>query len=127
MSEIHPLSGLRLLIVEDEAMVAMLIEDMLTGLGCVIVDVAGSVATAVKLVDAKGATLDGAILDVNLGGEKVFPVADALAARGVPFMFATGYGPAGLNERYPGVVTLSKPFRLAALERALAAAITATA
>jgi CheY-like chemotaxis protein len=119
----HPLTGLRLLVVEDEAMVAMLIEDMLTELGCVVIDVAGTVSTAVNAVDAKGRMLDGAILDVNLGGEKVFPVADALAMRGVPFVFATGYGPAGLNDRYPGVVTLAKPFRLSALEQVLVTAM----
>ncbi|HET9147752.1 MAG TPA: response regulator [Acetobacteraceae bacterium] len=118
MDHVHTL-GLRLLVVEDEAMVAMLIEDMLTELGCVIVDIAPSVSKAVRLVDDKGEMLDGAILDVNLGGEKVFPVADALALRGVPFLFATGYGPAGLSERYPGVITLTKPFRVSALEQAL--------
>jgi CheY-like chemotaxis protein len=120
MDHVHAL-GLRLLVVEDEAMVAMLIEDMLTELGCVIIDIAPSVSKAVRLVDDKGEMLDGAILDVNLGGEKVFPVADALALRGVPFLFATGYGPAGLSERYPGVTTLTKPFRVSALEQALGA------
>lgn len=115
------LRGLRLLVVEDEALVAMLVEDMLTDLGCVVVGVAGSVAKGLAVVGSEEVSFDGAVLDVNLGGEKVFPVADALAARGVPFVFATGYGAAGVAGRYAKAPVIAKPFGLPDLEAALAA------
>lgn len=63
--------------------------------------------------------LDGAVLDVNIGGEAVFPIAEALTERGVPFIFATGYGSAGLEERYAWRPTVAKPFLLRTLEQAL--------
>lgn len=111
------LAGRRLLIVEDEAMVAMLLEDMLCGLGCVVVEVAGSVARGLASVDAS--RLDAAVLDVNLGGEKVYPVAEKLAAAGVPFIFATGYGLAGIAPAFAGVPALAKPYSAQALKTAL--------
>jgi CheY-like chemotaxis protein len=100
--------GLRLFVVEDEALVAMLLEDMLLDLGCVVVGIAGSVREALGRLG--GARADGAILDVNIGGEMVFPVADALAEKGTPFVFVTGYGRAGLGDRYPGAPVLTKPY-----------------
>jgi CheY-like chemotaxis protein len=112
--------GLRLLVVEDEAMIAMAMEDMLTDLGCIVVDVAGSLAQALNRLDGLADGLDGAILDVNLGGgETVYPVADALAVRGVPFIFATGYGAGGLDQRYRHTQILAKPVGLAVLRAAL--------
>lgn len=120
------LRGLRLLVVEDEAMVAMLVEDMLTDLGCVVVGVAGTVANGLAVVGAGDVALDGAVLDVNIGGEKVFPVADALAARGVPFLFATGYGAAGVADRYADKRVIAKPFQSRVLEDALAATFAQT-
>lgn len=115
------LAGLRVLVVEDEAMVAMLVEDLLTDLGCVVVDVAGTLeqglAAAVK-------TIDGAILDINLGGAKVFPIADVLSARGVKFLFASGYGSGAAEGHYAGHPVLPKPFRRDALETMLVAALT---
>ena len=112
---------LRLFVVEDEALIAMTMEDMLTDLGCDVVDVAGTLAQALRRVDAMAGALDGAILDVNLGGgEMVYPVADALANRGVPFVFATGYGPDGLDPRYRETQVLAKPVGQAALAKALA-------
>jgi CheY-like chemotaxis protein len=105
-----PLSGLRLLVVEDEALVAMQLEDMLDELGCVVVDVAGTVSRGVALAGDAGLRLDGAILDVNLGGEQVYPVAERLAERGVPFVFCTGYGLAGISGEFAHVPTLSKPY-----------------
>jgi CheY-like chemotaxis protein len=111
--------GLRLLVVEDEALVAMLLEDMLIDLGCTVVGIAGNIPDALsRLVNTDA---DGAVLDVNLGGEMVFPVADALAARGTPFVFATGYGRTGLDERYPRAPVLTKPYSRDALAEALAA------
>lgn len=113
------LRGLRLFVVEDEALVAMLLEQMLEELGCVVVNLSGTVAQALDQVDKVAPKVDVAILDVNLGGERVYPVADALAARDVPFMFATGYGPEGLDDRYPERTVLSKPYVEASLVNAL--------
>jgi len=104
------LYGLRVLLVEDEAVTAMLIEDMLAELGCIIVDVAGTVTQALEQVRA-GAAIDAAILDVNVDGEKVYPVADALLERDVPFVFSTGYGSADVAERYPQSQIIAKPYQ----------------
>jgi CheY-like chemotaxis protein len=115
------LQGLRLLLVEDEAMVAMMIEDMLTDLGCVVVDVAGSMAKGLALADKL--QIDGAVLDVNLGGEKVYPVADALMAKGVPFIFSTGYSTTRIDAGYAGVPVLAKPYARDNLEKQLILAL----
>ena len=123
MTDAPPLTGLRLLLVEDEAMVAMMVEDMLSELGCVVVDVAGTVSRAVALADDASLLIDGALLDVNLGGETVYPVAEALAARGVPFIFSTGYSISGITARFTHVPILAKPYKLDALEEHLMAAI----
>ncbi|MBK5265710.1 MAG: response regulator [Alphaproteobacteria bacterium] len=111
--------GLRLFVVEDEALVALLLESMLDAHGCIIVGQATAVKPALESVARIGRTVDVAILDVNLGGERVFPVADALMEKGVPFVFTTGYGPSGLEERYPGRTVITKPYMEAALVEAL--------
>ena len=110
------LIGLRVLLVEDEAMVAMMVEDMLTALGCVVVDVAGTVSRGLAIAGDAGKQLDGAILDVNLGGEKVYPIAEALAGRGVPFIFSTGYSLAGIAEAFAHIPILPKPYEQEDLE-----------
>jgi CheY-like chemotaxis protein len=108
----------RVLIVEDEMLVAMMIEDALTDLG---LEVAGTVGTIEEaLVEAAKDGFDCAILDVHLHGKDVYPVAEALAARGVPFVFATGYGQEGLPEKYRGRPSLPKPFTRQDLKRVLA-------
>lgn len=104
------LAGLRILVVEDEMLVAMLVEDLLLSEGCEVVGPVASVAGALALVKKGG--LDGAVLDVNLGSETVFPVADALAQADVPFVFVTGYGPSGLNDAHRDRVTIQKPFNI---------------
>jgi CheY-like chemotaxis protein len=103
-----PLAGRRLLVVEDEMFVAMMIEDLLMDLGCEVVGPAASVAEALAL--AGGALLDGALLDVNLGAETVFPVAEALQRAQVPYVFVTGYGQSGLIDPHRGHPTIRKPF-----------------
>ena len=108
MSEATSLEGLRLLVVEDEMLVALALEEMLGDFGCVVVDVAGTVDRGLALADKL--TLDGAILDINLGGEKVFPVAQRLAERGVPFVFCTAYGAAALPACFAKAPTLAKPY-----------------
>jgi CheY-like chemotaxis protein len=102
------LNGRRILVVEDEMFVAMLVEDLLADLGCQVIGPAASVAQALKLLD--GAALDGALLDVNLGHEKVYPVAEALRQTHVPYVFVTGYGVAGLDQAYRNDPTIQKPF-----------------
>lgn len=84
------LSGLKVLVVEDEPLVAMALEDMLTNSGCTVAGPAASVNEGMRLIGEE--TVDGAVLDVNLGGEMVFPLADALAERSIPFVYVTGYG-----------------------------------
>ncbi|MBS0360765.1 MAG: response regulator [Proteobacteria bacterium] len=117
MSEPADLQGLRVLVVEDEMMVSMLIEDMLADLGCAVVGPASRLDEAIALV--KDATIDCAVLDVNLGGQPIFPVADLLREKGAPFAFATGYGDAGLREVDRGTPVLQKPFREGDLARVL--------
>lgn len=111
------LNGLRVLVVEDEMLVSMLVEDMLADFGCSVVGPAPDFDEAMAL--ANTADIDAALLDVNLAGRPIFPVADALKARGVPFAFASGYGQAGLEEAHRGATVLQKPFRQSDLERAL--------
>jgi CheY-like chemotaxis protein len=111
------LTGLRVLVVEDEMMVSMLIEDMLDDLGCTVVGPASRLDEAMAL--AGEVELDCAVLDVNLGGQSIFPLADLLRAKGAPFAFATGYGDAGLREVDKGSPVLQKPFRETDLARVL--------
>jgi CheY-like chemotaxis protein len=111
----------RILIVEDEALVAALLEDRLCALGCDLVGSAATVSEALDLVARE--RIDAAVLDVNINGEMVFPVADALRDRGIPFVFATAYGAAGVAERHNRHAVLDKPYQERALEHALRAAL----
>lgn len=109
----------RLLVVEDEALVAMLIEDILVEAGFQVVGPFGQAQEALAHLE-RDKKIDAAVLDVNLGaGECSFGVARELAARGVPYVFVTGYGPAGLAGHYEGAPVLQKPFDPAALRRLL--------
>ncbi len=112
------LRGYRLLVVEDDYLMASELVYALEELGAAVAGPAGSVAEALALVEGDG-RLDGAVLDVNLGGERVFPVADALMARGVPFVFATGYDSWVVPAAYAGVPRCEKPITTGALARAL--------
>ena len=104
------LEGLRVLVVEDETLVAMLLEDMLADHGCVVAATASRIPQALEHIADEGLGLQAAILDVNLAGQPSFPLAEALAAKGVPFVFATGYGAGGLPETWRDRPTLQKPF-----------------
>lgn len=108
----------RILIVEDEALVSMLIEDAVEALGIEVAGVAGSLEEA--LAQAENGSFDCAILDVHLRGKDIGPVADALAVRGIRFIFATGYGQSGVPEKHRERPVLQKPFLPSELERALA-------
>ena len=111
------LQGLRVLVVEDEFLVSMDIQLMLDQLGCEVVGPCGDLASALRAAEAR--TLDVALLDINIRGELVTPVADALAARAVPFVFCTGYRLDQLAARYPTIPRLMKPFQIADLDGAL--------
>jgi CheY-like chemotaxis protein len=110
MTDATHLSGRRVLVVEDEAMIAMMLEDMLADLGCAVIGPADDVPEALALAVGPDA-IDVALLDVNLAGRPVFEVADALRAKGVPMIFSTGYGDAGLRDLDVGAPVLRKPFR----------------
>ena len=114
-------TGLRILIVEDESLLSLLLEDMLTELGCEVMGAASSVAEAIEAVGK--VSVDVAILDIKLGGEKSFPVAEALAARGIPFVFATGYGDGQVDDRWADRHVLQKPFGQEQLAEALTSAL----
>ncbi len=107
MMDTEFLRGRKVLVVEDEMLVAMLLEDILTDCGCVLT-IASNVASALECAGAE--ELDAAILDENLNGQRSYPVADVLARRGIPFMFATGYGEKELARLYPGRPVLAKPY-----------------
>ena len=102
------LSGRHVLVVEDEMMILMIIEDILTDLGCESVVAAATVPQALALIETQ--VFDAAMLDMNLNGTKSHDVADALAARGVPFAFSTGYGDLDMGEGYRNRPVLKKPF-----------------
>jgi CheY-like chemotaxis protein len=114
-------SSLQILIVEDESMVAMMIEDMLEDLGHHVVATSGRMLNASKLVMDTGADL--AILDVNLNGEETYPLAVSLASRKIPFIFATGYGASGIRAEWSTVPVLQKPFQSLELAEAIGQAI----
>jgi CheY-like chemotaxis protein len=116
MNAEQPEDKLSILVVDDETLIAMLLEDMLLDLGCNVVGPAGAVAPAIALIEANDRMLDGALLDINLRGELVYPVADALKARDVPFVFVTGYASHGIDPRYAAVPALGKPFPAPAID-----------
>ncbi|CDX23702.1 Response regulator receiver protein [Mesorhizobium sp. ORS 3324] len=108
MNKSAPLSGLKILVVEDSFLVALDLSDELTDAGCDVVGPAPSVEQALQQID--GVELDGAVLDVNLQGERSFPLAEHLATRDVPFVFLTGYDSSTVfPEQFRDSPRLSKP------------------
>ena len=103
------LVGNRLLLVEDEALVAMALKDMLTELGFEVVGAFNKVTEALAVVTNQD--VNAAVLDVNLGGELIYPVADSLVAKGVPFVFITGYGAEAIDDRFASYRVLQKPIQ----------------
>ncbi len=112
------LEGRRVLVVEDESLVAMLLETILEDMGAAPVGPASTVEEGVAAATGEP-DLDAALLDVNVAGKPVFPVAEALSARGVPFVFSTGYGEGGLPDEWRGRPVLQKPFTEQAVRDAL--------
>jgi CheY-like chemotaxis protein len=117
----RPLAGQRVLIVEDEAVVAVLIEDILVDNGCHVVGLASRLSDA--MAKAQSLSFDIAIVDMNLNGQQSLPVAELLAQLGAAFVLATGYGANSLARSFPGVPILQKPFRQNDLERAVREAL----
>ena len=111
----------RILLVEDETMIAMMVEDFLVDLGWEVIVLAGTLDRALAM--ARDADIDAAILDVNLRGQDSFAAADVLSERKIPFVFASGYCVDGIDNRFRGVPTLTKPFQRDELERALGRAM----
>ena len=115
------LKGVRVLVVEDEYFVAILIEEILESAGCVVMGPIPRLLEALDAVDHED--YDVAVLDVNLAGERIDPVADALSERNVPFLFVTGYGASALPGEYAERPLLHKPFRMAELLGALSSVL----
>ena len=111
--------GRRVLVVEDEPMIRLLLDEMLSDLGYTMAAEAGRLDEA--LVVARQGEFDVAILDVNLDGQPVTPVVDVLVERGVPFVFVSGYARRGIPEGHSRAPLLQKPFQSEGLARALAA------
>jgi DNA-binding response OmpR family regulator len=115
------LEGVRVLVVEDEYLVAVLIEDILQSAGCIVM---GPIPRLREALDAVSHDdYDAAVLDVNLAGERIDPVADALSERNVPFLFVTGYGANSLPSEYAERPHVCKPFRMTDLIGALSSVV----
>ena len=108
-------------LVEDEVMIRMMVADMLEELGYRVAAEAGEINEALKL--AQSTDFDFAILDVNVNGKVISPVADLIKARNRPFIFATGYGSSGLPEQYRDRPALQKPFQLETLAQMIDATL----
>ena len=114
----------RILIVEDEPFIALTLEDMLDELGFTVAGTVSRVAEAIEMIEVK--PIDGALLDVNLGSQKIDPVADVLAERGCPFIFTTGYGRSDIPSSHALRPVLQKPFRMDELATILRSELVAT-
>jgi two-component SAPR family response regulator len=114
----RPVTELRVLVVEDENLIALLLEDMLAELGHTVIGPVARVKKALDMIQRE--EIDLAILDVNINGEETYPIADVLAARDVPFFFSTGYGKKGLRAPHHDRPTLQKPFQRQDLEKLFA-------
>lgn len=120
MYDTAPARAARVLVVEDELLVAMLIEDYLRDLGYEVVGPAMRLDQGLEL--ARSEQIDFAMLDINLASDLSFPIADVLTERGIPFIFSTGGGRGRLTACHKDAITLHKPFDLSDMERALGAA-----
>jgi CheY-like chemotaxis protein len=117
-----PLRDRRILLVEDEYLIAMSLQDALESAGSVVLGPAPSVDKAIKTIESE-ARIDAAVLDVNLGGVLAYPVADMLIARKIPFVFTSGYEDNVLRNRYAQVKNCPKPYLFRAMEEALVEAM----
>jgi CheY-like chemotaxis protein len=118
-------AGSSVFLVEDEVMIRMMVADMLQELGYSVAAEAGEINEAIRL--AQSTDFDLAILDVNVNGKVISPVADLIRARNLPFIFATGYGSSGLPEEYRDRPALQKPFQIETLARVIDNTLNSTA
>jgi DNA-binding LytR/AlgR family response regulator len=123
MPDAVELRGRRLLVVEDEYVIAADLAVFLEAIGVEVAGPAASVAEALTLLENDGNRLDGAVLDINLGNERVYPVADVLRGRGIPFVFTTGYDAAVVPNSYSDVPRCEKPVDERRLARCLSSVI----
>jgi CheY-like chemotaxis protein len=123
-ADLRPSQGKRVLIVEDEILIAMMAEEMLTSMGMLVVGPSRTVREALEL--ARSADFDIALLDLNLCGERVDPITALLKRRGIPVVFATGYGASAVDQSHNGPV-VEKPYTEDALRAALETALVANA
>ncbi|MDQ0474997.1 response regulator [Labrys wisconsinensis] len=114
------IAGVRILIVEDEALLSLLLEDMVQDLGCTVAGNLSSLEAARGFLAAAPGPIDLAILDVNLGGTPSYPIAAMLDERGIPFLFVTGYDERDIDEAWRDRPRISKPFNVPDLEHAIA-------
>jgi CheY-like chemotaxis protein len=119
-TRIERLAGRRILVVEDDYLVGLILVDLLEDAGAKVLGPIGSVEEAITFLEDGGEAFDSAVLDVNLHGRKSYPIADALTARSVGFVFATGYGGGALEDRFQRHPRCEKPFDHGALVSALA-------
>ncbi|HET6328149.1 MAG TPA: response regulator [Planctomycetaceae bacterium] len=117
-----PLRDRRILVVEDEYLIAMSLQDALENAGSVVVGPVPSVDKAIQKIESEP-DIDAAVVDVNLGGLLAYPVADMLIARKIPFVFTSGYDDNVLRERYSQVKNCPKPYLFQAMEEALVEAM----
>ncbi|HEX3881085.1 MAG TPA: response regulator [Stellaceae bacterium] len=113
------LQGRRILVIEDDYWVAQIVVEILKDSGAEVVGPIGWVEEALEALEGQDAKFDGAVLDINLHGTKSYPIADALSASGIPFVFTTGYGVAGIDDPYTAYPRCTKPFNRSALVAAL--------
>ena len=116
------LKDVKVFVVEDESLVAMQLEDMLFDMGCEVVGLAMRLNRAHEMLDA-GVKVDVAILDVNISGEKVYPIAERFREAGVPIVFATGYGRSGVEEEWQECPILQKPYTTEQIETSIVSVI----
>jgi len=119
MDQPRDLTGLRVLVLEDEALLSMLLEDVLAELGCGLVGPFGQTEEALSFLKANPDGVDFGVLDVNVAGQRSDAVAQEFDRLGLPFVFSTGYDESALAQRWRGKPCLRKPFRPADLERIL--------
>ena len=112
-------AGRRILVVEDEMMIALMMEDILAALGFQFAGRAHTVATALAIIETDAQGIDAVTLDLNLGGERSDAVADALEAHGIPFIVMTGYAESDTSARFDGRPVVRKPFLRGQVEEAL--------
>lgn len=125
MGVTHELSGRRVFVVEDETLVAAMIEAMVEELGAVVIGSETRIGDALSFIDRRHGEIDIALLDLNLGEGRSYDIAQAVSGHGIPIVFSTGYTDGAIDEPWRNRPLLSKPFRLVDLQGALASALAA--